>query len=1124
MGSIQKSFDVKNQTNVAIKRMLLQGDPERQKTSFQREADALTRLQHPNIVSLVHVDQDASGRWYLALEWLEETIEAFVLRNGAIPWNRFYTAIGKPVLDALEFAQTRHQIVHRDLNPRNIMLTDKGIPKITDYGISKMFGRDPWMPVAGKTFVDARTPGFSPLEADDGIHSYGRDCFGFAAVAVYCLVGRKIEGDADLGVALHEAAVPDGIREVLERALSEDRRKRPVDAKQLRLDVEAVEARRAEDIGYKYACFLDLTPVAEERLSEETSLDDGAAVRDFILQELADVHGLALHRYGDHHLSKASIDIFGSSWRFRGRIVGRDKDTIEIYECRELDVSAAAKMREQALRLPLQFSFTSSTDAIAAASILQEIWQRASDHDRRRSEERQAARSERIFKAWKGYLRDRVRFEIERSAIMHFTSRTIDGNKVTFILDSAASVDSVGEERLVRVGGRHVFGTVRKVILDQVVFEVQRGIPDLIPRRGELLLNTVAAERSLANQNNAIDGIMYGRAANERLKTILLDPSQAKPPSIVDQTQLSASKLEGEKLAVLKQALGTNEVLAIAGPPGTGKTDVISEIVVRWLATNPGKRILLSSQTHTALDEAIERIAGLIGDGGEIVRIGRPDDERISDLSKRLLLEEKVNTWAAQVRAKAEQNLTEWAVAEGVNRDLVQLGMLVERLVQTIERRQDVELLLEDAERRIDQAEELLEGRHRRDEIDHELEEKTVVLGDEITLLKDTRRALRTEERAVRELLRSSVDLGPGIADLHDPEELREWQDLYLQGSPAIASCKDRLKLLEEWLLKVGKTGDFNAAVVNDARVIAGTCVGVAGVRGIEDVQFDLCIVDEASKATATEILIPMSKSKRWIVVGDPEQLPPFFEDFGEELLEQFDEEEDIRPTILDRFLKGPTALPAANRAEMRVQHRMIAPIGELVSHCFYDGRLKSPIESHGLDLSAKLPAPVTWYTTSGEKRREEQRYASTFDNALEAQWIKRILDNLQAATGQSGAKITVAVIAGYSRQVGRLNLMTRKNSADWPNLSIVCNTVDAFQGKQADVCIYSVVRSNPRKQFGFLREKPRLNVALSRAKSALIIVGDHLFCQTARAPNPFRKVIEWVEAHPGKCHLGPLQ
>ncbi|AUW47293.1 hypothetical protein CUJ84_pRLN3000158 (plasmid) [Rhizobium leguminosarum] len=100
---------------------------------------------------------------------------------------------------------------------------------------------------------------------------------------------------------------------------------------------------------------------------------------------------------------------------------------------------------------------------------------------------------------------------------------------------------------------------------------------------------------------------------------------------------------------------------------------------------------------------------------------------------------------------------------------LTQFWMLidsVERLAQTIERRQEVELLLEDAERQIGTAEEVSEGRHRRDEIDHELEEKTVVLGDEIALFKNTRRALRTEERGVREQLRSSVDMGPGIAEI----------------------------------------------------------------------------------------------------------------------------------------------------------------------------------------------------------------------------------------------------------------------------------------------------------------------------------------------------------------------
>jgi superfamily I DNA and/or RNA helicase len=66
--------------------------------------------------------------------------------------------------------------------------------------------------------------------------------------------------------------------------------------------------------------------------------------------------------------------------------------------------------------------------------------------------------------------------------------------------------------------------------------------------------------------------------------------------------------------------------------------------------------------------------------------------------------------------------------------------------------------------------------------------------------------------------------------------------------------------------------------MLTSAQVVAGTCIGMAGVRGMENVVYDLCIVDEASKATATEILVPMSRSRKWILVGDPAQLPPFFE------------------------------------------------------------------------------------------------------------------------------------------------------------------------------------------------------------------------------------------------------
>lgn len=111
-----------------------------------------------------------------------------------------------------------------------------------------------------------------------------------------------------------------------------------------------------------------------------------------------------------------------------------------------------------------------------------------------------------------------------------------------------------------------------------------------------------------------------------------------------------------------------------------------------------------------------------------------------------------------------------------------------------------------------------------------------------------------------------------------------------------------------------------------------------------------------------------------------------------------------------------------------------------------------------------------------------------------------------------------MAVIAGYAAQVTELNDAIRDRLHEWVWLHVICSTVDAFQGSEADICIYSVTRSNEDGQLGFLRERPRLNVALSRGRSALIIVGDHEFCHDAKGENPFRSVVDYIEAHPEHC------
>lgn len=289
----------------------------------------------------------------------------------------------------------------------------------------------------------------------------------------------------------------------------------------------------------------------------------------------------------------------------------------------------------------------------------------------------------------------------------------------------------------------------------------------------------------------------------------------------------------------------------------------------------------------------------------------------------------------------------------------------------------------------------------------------------------------------------------------------------------------------------------------------------------MQQVSFDLCIVDEASKATATESLVPMSRARKWILVGDPKQLPPFFEEEfrrNSSILNDFDiTPEEVKETLLDRMLQR---LPDESKASLSHQYRMIEDIGNLVSDCFYNSRLDSPIKKSEIILAPLFNKRVTWLTTSARNDRYETADGASYSNACELQAIVDTVKCIAFVARSKKKPIEVGIIAGYGAQVENIEKRLQRERDDLRGSTITCATVDSFQGRQVDVCLYSVTRSNQQRKIGFLRELPRLNVALSRAKSYLIILGDHLFCRTAIGENPFASVIEYVENHPETCEI----
>jgi superfamily I DNA and/or RNA helicase len=286
--------------------------------------------------------------------------------------------------------------------------------------------------------------------------------------------------------------------------------------------------------------------------------------------------------------------------------------------------------------------------------------------------------------------------------------------------------------------------------------------------------------------------------------------------------------------------------------------------------------------------------------------------------------------------------------------------------------------------------------------------------------------------------------------------------------------------------------------------------------------------LDEASKATPTEALVPLAKSKKWILVGDTKQLPPYFDAALKEqdIWQRFElDPQSLRETLLSRLQAG---LQTPLQVQLSTQHRMVAPIGNLISSIFYDGTLISVRTETSAILSRVLPKPVTWFTTSKLRDRQERNDGASFLNPREAQEVIKIIDRVEFYAGamasqrglaQASLKTRIAVLSGYAAQTDHVRDLLEQKHGQWRYVEVVCHTVDAFQGREADLAIFSVTRSNVLKRAGFLGSPERINVGLSRGRNGLCIVGDADFCRTLSG-TPLASVLDHMKAHPDECQV----
>ncbi len=279
---------------------------------------------------------------------------------------------------------------------------------------------------------------------------------------------------------------------------------------------------------------------------------------------------------------------------------------------------------------------------------------------------------------------------------------------------------------------------------------------------------------------------------------------------------------------------------------------------------------------------------------------------------------------------------------------------------------------------------------------------------------------------------------------------------------------------------------------------------------------FDSVIVDEAAKANPLELLMVMALAKeRIILVGDDRQLPHYLDDEIEKKLE--DESQDVKDEI-EKALKDSMFKKLKERAQklkeldgkerfitLNKQYRMHPLLGGLVSGVFYEPHnegFESPLKEehfkHNLrNLDNK---PLAWIDVKNPK--EERNADGSCYRESEIAAIKKCLDDFM----EDEPNFTFGVITFFSEQKRRLEQALK----GYANLEI--GTVDSFQGKEFDVVFLSSVRTSHTEGFGFLKDSPRLCVALSRQKRALIVVGDREKFETPEAKDKVLGLFEFLQ------------
>lgn len=614
-------------------------------------------------------------------------------------------------------------------------------------------------------------------------------------------------------------------------------------------------------------------------------------------------------------------------------------------------------------------------------------------------------------------------------------------------------------------------------------------------------------------------------------------------------------------------AINTPDIALIQGPPGTGKTTLIRGVMSRINALDPNAKILLTTEQHDALDNAVrgmkstmpplvaskrfdateeettarlektieEYHQALLSECDQILRsskeqFGHPGLEKIvvciqrirrSSFDKNVIREVLPALRSALVdEAIINETSADISYLESFSNEKAGVSLFQNPLLQKINsQRTSLEAWSDDGPEKLQELIEALEFEDHDDLIpepqllsklnNHPSAEDFLAFKDAVNIMRQK--------------------LFPQIGE-NEEQRLESAKDALnrIQTSAVNASKENPVSvdsIIDEFREKATPTENILQIVKNYASIVASTCAQATKVAKYSSIANDKAkyvIVDEAARVNPLELINAILMGIKVILVGDQMQLPQYlevqavsrYEKEGGSIASQYSQlltkslfgslYENLERAYLDKRIR------ARRTVRLDEQYRMNPLIGDFISNEFYDGGIKSApgtaakINDFGL-FNGKSLAFIDIPATKGK----EEGVSTSYCRSVEIEKTIKIMAKLFSKN--PGSCLDIGVLSFYKTQINEIEKKARDSFSSEQLSRTEFGTVDSFQGKEFDIVIISCVRSNgsdnAKAAVGFLSNSPnRINVALSRAKKLLVLIGDSETLNKSDSLNHFVK------------------